>query len=67
MIWYFDPCPTELFWQSINIIFALLFDFEMTAVVEIFRVHYNDVIMGAMTYHITSLTIVYSAVYSGED
>ena len=27
--------------------------------------HYSDVIMGAMTYQITSLTIVYSTVYSG--
>ena len=29
--------------------------------------HYNDVIMGAMASHITSLTIVYSTVYSGAD
>ena len=29
--------------------------------------HYNDVTMGAMASQITSLTIVYSAVYSGED
>ena len=29
--------------------------------------HYNDVIMGAMAYQITSLTIVYSSVYSGAD
>ena len=29
--------------------------------------HYNDVIMGAMTSHITSLTIVYSTVYSDTD
>ena len=29
--------------------------------------HYNDVIMGAMASHITSLTIVYSPVYSGAD
>ena len=29
--------------------------------------HYNDVIMGAMASQITSLMIVYSAVYSGED
>ena len=27
--------------------------------------HYSDVIMGAMVSHITSLTIVYSTVYSG--
>ena len=29
--------------------------------------HNSDVIMGAMTYQITSLTIVYSTVYSGAD
>ena len=29
--------------------------------------HYNDVIMGAMASQITSITIVYLAVYSGED
>ena len=29
--------------------------------------HYNDVIMGAMASQITSLTIVYSTVYSGVD
>ena len=29
--------------------------------------HYNDVIMSAITSQITSLTIVYSAVYSGTD
>ena len=29
-------------------------------------VQYNDAIMGAMAFQITSLTIVYSAVYSGE-
>ena len=29
--------------------------------------HYSDVIMGSMTFQITSLTIVYSTVYSGAD
>ena len=29
--------------------------------------HYNDVIMGMIASQITSLTIVYSAVYSGAD
>ena len=29
--------------------------------------HYNDVIMGAMASQITSLTIVYSSIYSGAD
>ena len=32
-----------------------------------FPCHYCDVIMGAMASHITSLTIVYSTVYSGAD
>ena len=31
------------------------------------RIHYNDVIMSAMAARITSLTIVYSIVYSGAD
>ena len=31
------------------------------------RVHYSDVIMGTMAFQITSLTIVYSTVYSGAD
>ena len=34
---------------------------------ELMCVHYNDVIMGAMTSQITCLTIAYSAVYSGRD
>ena len=29
--------------------------------------HYNDVIMGAMASHMTSLAVVYSTVYSGAD
>ena len=32
-----------------------------------FHNHYDDVIMGAMASQITSLTIVYSTVYSGAD
>ena len=33
----------------------------------IYVLHYNDIIMGAMTSQITSLTIVYSTVYSDAD
>ena len=33
----------------------------------IFRKHYNDVIMGTTASQITSLTVVYSTVYSGAD
>ena len=36
-------------------------------IIGLFGIHYNDVIMGAMTSQITSLTIVYSTVYSGVD
>ena len=32
-----------------------------------FRCHYSDVIMTAMAFQITSITIVYSTVYSGTD
>ena len=31
------------------------------------KIHYNDVIMGAMASQITSLTIVYPTIYSGTD
>ena len=34
---------------------------------ELVLIHYNDVIMGAMASQITSLTTVYSTVYSGAD
>ena len=34
---------------------------------QIIYIHYNDVIMGAIASHITSLTIVYSIVYSDAD
>ena len=32
-----------------------------------FPIHYSDVIMGAMAYQITNLTIVFSTIYSGAD
>ena len=34
---------------------------------DIYVYHYNEVIMGAMVSQITSLTIVYSTVYSGAE
>ena len=34
---------------------------------DVVKSHYNDVIMGAMASQITSLTIVYSTIYSGAD
>ena len=39
----------------------------ITKLLSPFRYHYNDVTMGSMASQITSLTIVYSAVYSGAD
>ena len=40
---------------------------ERVQVITMATYHYTDVIMGAMAYQITSLTIVYSTVYSGAD
>ena len=40
---------------------------EMIDINEILLTHYNDVIMSAITSQITSLTIVYSTVYSDAD
>ena len=40
---------------------------EITWRIVIIIIHYNDVIMGAIASQITSLTIVYSTVYSGAD
>ena len=41
--------------------------FKLQIVYEFLHFHYNDVTMGSMTSQITSLTIVYSAVYSDTD
>ena len=60
------PCPnipTSLRREAVGVIGSFPSDmYTYTA-----RCHYSDVIMGPMTSQITSLTIVYSAVYSGED
>ena len=40
---------------------------NLICVVEWFSVHFTDVIMSAMAFQITSLTIVYSTVYLGAD
>ena len=39
-------------------------DFNLPYADEHWPIHYNDVIMGAIAFQITSLTIVYSIVYS---
>ena len=41
--------------------------FNLILLIGIFRCHYDDAIMGAIGSEITSLTIVYSTVYSGAD
>ena len=46
--------------------FAHLVDWHLISINELCQ-HYSDVTMGAMSSQITSLTIVYSTVYSGAD
>ena len=48
---------TTIIWANISLRFQVFPSF----------IHYIDVIMGTMASQITSLTIVYSTVYSGED
>ena len=51
------------YWQCSACVISLSFNaFQMGS-----ATHYNDVIMGAMASQITSLTIVYSSVYSGAE
>ena len=59
--------PSEIFWPY----FPMSNAFDITIIFSHHRklavFHYDDVIMGAMASQITSLTIVYSTVYSGAD
>ena len=55
-----------LYRQCIYVLFAIS-PLYLQCVIYTFDIHYNDVIMGSMASQITSLTIVYSAVYSGAD
>ena len=54
-------------WILLNVLRILRYKIRSLQVGEIDGRHYNDVIMGAIASQITSLTIVYSAVYSGAD
>ena len=54
----FDPIGTPVIWHAIALI--------MTSLQQYIR-HYDDVIMGTIASQITSLTIVYSTVYSDAD
>ena len=49
------------------LILTFIHKFLIFQVLHINVIHYNNVIMSAMASQITSLTIVYSTVYSGED
>ena len=40
---------------------------QTVEICQVSAIHYSDVIMGTMASQITSLTIVYSTIYSGED
>ena len=60
----------QLHFLEWKILFSQLSIKKKTALVWIMvrrQTHYNDVIMGAVASQITSLTIVYSIVYSGAD
>ena len=50
-------------WNYVGIRKGNLYQFR----IDLVSTHYGDVIMGAMASQITSLTIVYSTVYSGGD
>ena len=61
-------CEIIIFWRIAHSYqHCCLFPFPSDILVINRLSHYNDIIMGSMASRITSLTIVYSAVYSGAD
>ena len=72
-IWllYFNSCILEICCQWFNWNNGLVSNWQhargRTSDVQIRKCHYNDVIMNALASQITSLTIVYLAVYLGAD
>ena len=67
--WHFeDDISIAFYWMKI-FIFWFKFQWRLLPRVQlrISHRHYNDVIMSMMASHITSLTIVYSTIYSGAD
>ena len=58
--WWFET-PSQPLWRHSNVFISS----SVTSMVMTF--HCDDVVMGAMASQITSLTIVYSIVYSGTD
>ena len=56
-------CPIVLLWHVQNLVMI----WYPATDLHLSQIHYNDVIMSAMASQITSLTIIYSIVYSGAD
>ena len=66
IFWQFEVWMTMIYrWQDCSI--ANKLDLLQAICGEYSLIDYNDIIMGAMASQITSLTIVYSTVYSGAD
>ena len=63
----FADCGTK-FWCALFMMYWPMISITILDMNSIdYSYHYNDVIMGAIASQITSLTIVYSIVYSGAD
>ena len=60
-------CRNGNWWNMHNCRQHTAADSGVVNVLHVLKYHYNDVIMCAMASQITSLTIVYSTVYSGTD
>ena len=67
-VWY-DRGKTDIMWRWFLMITSSTWQWSIATdgVAAPGKYHYNDVIMSAMASQITSLTIVYSSVYSGAD
>ena len=61
------PCCFATWETNTKITVSQVNTWFATPVHTLFPIHYSDVIMGAMTSQITSLTIVYTTVYSDAD
>ena len=60
-----DDILNTLLWMKV--VFWMRFNWSLSLRVQSKSAHYNNYIMGTVTSQITSLAIVYSAVYSGAD
>ena len=66
-IFYAPPQATNSLAFNDKVLWAAAPALKLWGNLQTVRVHYGDVIMGAISSQITSLTVVYSAVYSGAD